>query len=133
MAGQFTRCIAQFRVDALKAIDTIHKESTAELIVLANTPKTEGGNTPIDTGYMIASIIGGSAGGLPAQGNDALLAVLQVADPFVEFRFGWEAFYAPFVEYGTSRQDPQPFARPAAEMWPSIVAQVTARVCVNEL
>ncbi len=126
----FGKAGAAFRRKALNNIDRTHKEATAELIVLANTPKTQGGNTPIDTGYMIASIFGGSAGGLPAQGTDQLIAVLNIATPFQTFQFAWEAFYAPFVEFGTSRQDAQPFVRPAVEQWPSIVANVAARVNV---
>ena len=74
------------------AIEQAMKE--AVLIVEADAKR----NAPVDTGRLRASIT-----------NE----VRKIAGAVLEGRVGTNVDYAKYVELGTSRQDPQPYLRPA--------------------
>lgn len=77
---------------------------------------------PVDTGRLRRSVIVVKRGGRSERRGYVAYVVThkrgrrherQRGRQYVEARSKWDAYYAPFVEYGTSKSPAQPFFRPA--------------------
>jgi hypothetical protein len=109
------------------------KEATQRLIEQAQTPIGEGGNMPIDTGFLRASLVvtrnarydgqGRPNPGLKVTYNDAAVAItlnsIKLGDII---HVSWVANYAVFMEFRYG------FARLAIQNWQFIVNQVAREV-----
>lgn len=125
VGGRFTASVAAFGSMATRRATAIVRESSQRLIEQAQTTRGNGGNLPIDTGFLRASGQA-SLAGLPygpSQQGEAMgqfdytfvIAQMQLGNTLW---FGWTANYAIFMEFKYG------FMRLAAQNWQSIVNQV---------
>lgn len=135
--ASFTAQVKAFGDKANKAMLATFRESAQRLAEQANTPIAQGGKTPVDTGFLRASM-GGASGSMPMGptkgladqkysspvGEPVQLAILrtQLGD---KLYIGWTAMYAPMmdVRYG--------FMRSAAQNWDGIVQNVAVEVAAR--
>lgn len=119
-------------------MEAVFKTSASEVIEAMQTPVGGGGNMPVDTGFLRASLVvsintdlppasrknpGGQGFAVPPV--DMVIAGVALGDTIVA---GYTANYAGHVNYGTSRMAPRQFVERAAQQWPTIVGSVTARL-----
>lgn len=137
MAGNVKKATALFAEKAKDRSAAIFRQSVQELAEQSNTPIEQGGKTPVDTGFLLASQAGSRIGmpygptkgardqvyRTPFGGPIALVA--SQANLGDTVWIGWTAEYAGFMEarYG--------FMRSGAQNWPQTVARVTAEVNVR--
>lgn len=129
----------------------IYQEAVQRVINIAQNPVGDGGNMPVDTGFLRASIVANLTGDIPPatkptltkDGKAAPVAgytgaevnlVIQGATLDKPITVAWTAVYAARVEFGfvgqdslgrTFNQKGRAFLRLAAQNWPDIVAMVT--------
>ncbi|HEU5019684.1 MAG TPA: HK97 gp10 family phage protein [Pseudolabrys sp.] len=96
---------------------------------------------PIDTGFARASVLASTSAmpsidpnkkgaGTPANfaAAEAEVSLVIAGAKIGQTIFvGWTAAYVGALEYGHSKQAPEGFVRLAAQRWPAIVAEVSAR------
>ena len=131
------------------AAEAVWKESAQEIIGLAQQTIPSGGNLPIDTGFLRASLqvsttamprinpeVTGGEGSVPWSQGDIEIAVAGASYGETLYA-GYTAAYALRMEYGFAGVDSlgryydQPgyaFVRKAAQNWQSIVAKHTRRL-----
>jgi hypothetical protein len=117
----------------------VFRESAQRVIAEMQTPVGAGGNMPIDTGFLRASLqVGVNTEPVPANRpnpglpvgyspNVASLAIAgaEIGDTIVA---SYSAVYAPHVEYGSGNRPPRRFVGSAAARWQAIVQKVTAEL-----
>lgn len=123
----FSSDIRRFRINAERATESVFKNSAQELGRVSNTPRANGGNTPVDTGFLINSqayALGSMPSGpstnpqrqtVTTRMGDGPIEVLGRWQPGQTVYIGWVAKYARFMEYRYG------FVRLAAQQWPDIV------------
>lgn len=133
----FSKQVGAFRDKARRRSLAIFRESVQRLAHQANRSRFDGGRTPIDTGFLVASFVA-SKSGVPsgpgrgrarAAGETGLLYTSPLGQP-VEVVIlsaqlgdsiwaGWSANYSVFMEerYG--------FFRTGSQNWQNIVNEVT--------
>ena len=118
--------------------DAVLRQSTQEVIELMQTPVSDGGNMPVKTGFLRASLraalgepevpitFNPNPNGSFAYDQTEISLVLNGAKlgDIVSAVYG--ANYAEYVNYGTSKMPPRLFVDLAAQQWPQIVAKVCA-------
>lgn len=142
--AQVSRWVAQTK-QRLRAVRNIAVEKVVEI---AQTPVGAGGNLPIDTGFLRASIRFSSDGNIPLQiyaprtkQQDAhvqafrnrydpgdLALVLIGAELRDTITVAWAANYAKHVEYGANGRPGRAFMRLAAQQWQGAVAEASREV-----
>lgn len=137
MAGQkFSAQVAAFRDKCNRRGLAIFRQSAQEVAQRAGVPEARGGKMPVDTGNLRNSV-GASTTGMPganAQPPELVLLTVQLGDSIY---VGWTAAYAMRMEYGFQGEDSlgreysqagKGFLRSQVQLWPAIVAEVTAEV-----
>lgn len=109
----------------------IFRESVQEVVSIAQTPVAQGGNMPVDTGWLRASIRGSnesmpqvnpSAKAGPATYDPGqIILVIAGTELGQPLYIGYTAAYAAAQEFGTSKMPPRAFVALAATQWPQIV------------
>lgn len=139
MSGTFTAQIDAWIARSKVATEAVFKQSAQAVINEMNTPVAKGGNMPVDTGFLRASLQVGidqiptamdkekpadAAGREPHSGplyepdtNAATMAIAGV-------RFGQTIFATYGANYAIYQENRNGFVRLAAQRWPAIVAQV---------
>ncbi len=123
--GTFTAEIEGFAKLTREKVELVFKQSAQDVFEAAQRPKAQGGNMPVDTGFLRNTFVAESNGF--STGPDAYvmqIAGMELGDTLVG---GWTAQYARHVEYGTSRMAGSFFALRAAQQWQSIVARNAER------
>ena len=117
--------------------EAVFKESAQRVVEVMQTPVSQGGNLPVDTGFLRASLTGILGGGLPiARDNptgggsfsytgEQINLVIASADIGDTITVAYVARYAVHVEYGAQGRPARRFVALAAQQWPSIVQDVT--------
>ncbi|MBN5145922.1 hypothetical protein JY412_04080 [Stenotrophomonas maltophilia] len=136
MASKFGSQVRAFTEKAKAMQGVIFRESATKLMEEAGTPEGQGGEMPVDTGFLrssaAASVEGMSSDS--AQAPEVVFATLELGQTVWA---GWTAKYAMRMEHGfqgedclgrTYAQAGKGFAREAAQRWDFIVAEVTADV-----
>lgn len=136
--GSFKAEVDAWVTKAKGRMEFVHKESAQRVISVMQTPVGQGGNMPVDTGYLRASLVVGlgtlalpttrppETGGAFSfdPGSVALtIAGAEVTDP-IEARY--TAAYARVAEYGGENRLARRFVALAAQQWPRIVDEVVA-------
>lgn len=131
MANTFSAQLGAWARKSQARMDAIVKTSAQRVFEQANTPIAQGGNMPVDTGFLRASFAV-DFGGMPSgpstnpgkaayAASDGGIALKLVAfEPGDTIYAGWTANYAIYMEVRYA------FQRRAAQNWPAIVADVTA-------
>jgi hypothetical protein len=114
--------------------EAVFKQSAQEVIETMQTPVAAGGNMPVDTGFLRASLRttlnaptqGGLANpGTPAQYDSGSVSLAINGAGLGDTIYAvYTANYASFVEYGSRGRPGRGFVRLAAQQWPQIVDQV---------
>ena len=138
MAGQqsFSAQVDQWAQATEQRMTAVFRESSQRVIADMQTPVGAGGNMPIRTGFLRASLVVGintapvaatrENPGKPAAAfqDSSVSAVIAGAEIGDHITASYGANYAAAVEYGTQGRAPRAFVRSAAQRWPSIVASV---------
>ena len=107
----------------------VARQSTQDVIRIAQTPVAQGGNLPVDTGFLRNSLVTELRGATVGEGADSYIlgiSRLQLGDPF---EVAWTAEYAIARHYMVGvGQGGGLFRDHAAQQWQTIVAANVARV-----
>lgn len=118
----------------------VFRESAQRVIADMQTPVSAGGNMPVDTGFLRASLqvaINAApapvarpnpGGGLHAYSDGSVAATIGGAEIGDLITASYGAAYARAIEYGSEGRAPRAFVRSAAQKWPSIVAAVASEL-----
>jgi hypothetical protein len=132
----FKALVGDWVAETKERTEAVFKESAQRIIEVMQTPVAGGGNLPVDTGFLRASLqatLGEPA--FPVTENpggsfsyDAGTVSLVIADAKITDTITavYGANYAIFVNYGTSRTPARRFVDLAAQQWPRIVEEVAA-------
>lgn len=137
MVTKFSAQLDQWANQTSRDLELIFKESAQELFTKAQTPVAQGGNMPVDTGFLRNSFVAGLNGSTSLTGPDAYVAAIAGAKLGDVVFGGWTAKYAARIEFGfsgqdslgrTYNQDGRGFVRKAAMEWQQIVQRNAAKV-----
>lgn len=137
MAGNSFQAQVQAFADKAKARSlAIFRESAQRVAEEAGRPEAQGGRMPVDTGFLMNSVVGSTSGMPTAASEPVPIALLQTAIGGSVW-IGWTAAYARRMEYGfvgadsLGREYMQPgkaFLRGAVQNWQNIVNDVTTEL-----
>ena len=137
MAKSFAASIQAFGKKAMDRAEDIFKQSAQDVFAIAQTPKAQGGNMPVDTGILRNSLQTALNGSTYLAGADGYVAVIAGAELGDTIFGGWTVKYARRLEFGfvgtdaagrTYNQPGNFFAGNAVAQWQSIVAANAAKV-----
>ena len=134
----FAAQIAKWVTETEGAMESVFHESAQRVTEVMTTPRGQGGNLPVDTGYLWHSFqastsapppINPTSKGSPDQkytyNAGPINLVINGAQLGQTVFICATASYAAFANYGTSKQAAAMFVELAAQQWPTIVNQVT--------
>lgn len=137
MAGTFAAQVDAWVAKTKERMVAVFLEAAQRVIEQAQTPVAAGGNMPIDTGFLRASLVttlNAPAAGIRFREEDVMVhhySGTETALTIAGARIGdtiyavWTANYASYVEYGVNGQPGRGFVRLAAQNWQQIVDEVT--------
>jgi len=115
-----------------RRIDAVLKDATQTVISVAQTPKSKGGELPVDTGNLRNSLRSSIAGGASGEGKESYIMVAGNMKGGDLATFTWTAEYAAAVNNGNRGRPGAHFVEGAVDQWPAIVrasiAKAKARV-----
>lgn len=127
--------------DSEALLEGVFHESCQRVTEIMTTPRGHGGNLPVDTGYLRATIQASNTAPPPinpgAKGNAGQKYTFNSGPINLVInntKLGGTVFicataaYALHVEMGTSKQPAALFVEQAAQRWPQIVGQVQAEL-----
>lgn len=138
MADDFASSVSAWVAKTKARTEAVFKESAQRVLEVAQTPVGQGGNIPVDTGFMRASLMatlgdpGFSVTFNPQNGQTYQYDGGQIALTINNAKLGdtisavYTASYAIHVHYGTSKMPPRPWVTLAAQQWQRIVSEVCA-------
>lgn len=121
--GTFTAQIQAFVDKSKEKIEAVVKQSAQEVFSIAQTPVAQGGNMPVDTGFLRNSMVAQLNGSTVASGDGAYTLAVARMDLGDTIFAGWTAEYARHVEYGARGRAGRFFMLNAAQQWQQIVAR----------
>jgi hypothetical protein len=137
MASDFAGQIDDWVRNSQALVEGVFRESTQRVFDVMTTPRGQGGNLPVDTGYLWHSAqastdapipIDPSSKGEPGQSyaldSGPVSLVINGSKLGDTTYLTFTASYAAHVDLGTSRQPAALFVEQAAQQWPQIVEQV---------
>lgn len=127
MAKTFAAQLADIRGLTVKRIEAVAKQSIQDVVDDMQTPKAKGGRMPVDTGFLLNSLVSGLDGSFGPPGADSYTGVIAGMEIGDVVRFAYTAEYAVHQELGTSRFAGNHFMGAAAAKWPAFVAANAAR------
>ena len=102
----------------------VARQSIQDVIRIAQTPVSQGGNLPVETGFLRNSLVTEVRGSRAGEGADSYvlgLSALQLGDPF---QVSWSAEYAIPRHYMVGvGQGGGLWRDNAAQQWPGIVVK----------
>lgn len=99
----------------------VFKQSAQDVMREASKPKAQGGNMPVDTGFLRNSLTHEVDGTPVAKGADAYVLAIAGMKLGQVYTGTWTAAYAMAVHYGSRGRAPALFAALAAQRWPEFV------------
>lgn len=132
----FSAQVSAWVAETKERVVAVRNEAAQRTVELMQTPVAAGGNLPVDTGFMRASLRALIGIALPGEtyrpdgpghyGYDEsavnlVIASAQLSDTIT---VAYSANYALFVEMGGRGRPARRFVALAAQNWPSIVEQV---------
>ena len=141
MSGNFAAQVEDWVRNSEVLLEAVFHESAQRVAEAMTTPRGAGGNLPVDTGYLRASIQASNTAPLPinpgSKGNAGEKYAFNSGPINLiinNTKLGGTVFvtctanYAAHVEFGTSKQPAALFVSQAAQRWPQIVNQVQAEL-----
>lgn len=138
-ASSFSAAVSAWVAQTQARMTAVFREAAQDVIADMQTPVGGGGNMPVDTGFLRSSLQVTTDGPVPAElanpnptgtfaANDATVALaIAGAEPGDTIFATYGAVYARAVNYGRNGSNGRLFVETAAQKWPSIVAEVSAR------
>lgn len=132
----FTAQIDSWITETKERTEAVVKESTQRVVSYMQTPRSAGGNMPVQTGFLRASIMAAVGAPLPIrpghrpQEGQSYSPNNQVTVAIASMALGqtiyvtYTAEYARHVEYGAGGRPARAFVRLAAMQWTRIVGDV---------
>lgn len=111
----------------------IFRTSAQRVMEIASVPEAQGGRMPVDTGFLVNSVLA-STNGMPGSAGQPVALVLLQVQLGGSVYVGWTAAYAMRMEYGFMGQDSlgreyaqvgKAFLRGAVQQWTNIVNEAT--------
>ena len=128
MAKKFEADVSAWVRESQARLDAVTKQSAQDVFTEAQKTVANGGNMPVDTGFLRNSLATSLNGGAPDDGPDSYtlqIARMKAGDALLG---AWTAEYAVPVHYG-SRGRPGRFWRDLAAMgWQAIVRANAAKL-----
>ncbi|MCP1550710.1 MULTISPECIES: HK97 gp10 family phage protein [Methylorubrum] len=136
----FAAQVNDFVRQTQRRMEAVFRESAQRVITEMQTPVAQGGNMPVDTGFLRASLRITKDAPLPmgagrpddaktyAYNPTAASLVLAGAGIGDTLFASYTANYAGFVHYGREGRPGRQWVTMAAQRWPTIVAQVSAEL-----
>ena len=135
--ANFSAQVSAWVRETEERLEAVFKASAQELFSIAQTTRYEGGNLPIDTGFLRNSFVAGLNGSTSLSGPDSYVIAIASAEIGDSVIGGWTAEYARRMEYGFVGQDSLGrtynqrgfgFVRGAAMQWQEIVNRNASRL-----
>lgn len=140
--GSFSAQIDAWVAETNGRVEAVFKQSAQEVIEDMQAPVGKGGNMPIDTGFLRASLQVNLSGPVPPSRDNPYTkpnsapawgdseAALSIAGAEIgdTIYATYGANYACHVEYGAKGRTGRGFVRLAAMKWQAIVTRVSARL-----
>lgn len=136
MASSGTAQITAWVAKTKERIAAVRNESVQRVVEIMQTPVGAGGNMPVDTGFLRASLVAQIGYGVPPLrpkpdgdvkhswnpvGIQLILVGAAASDTIT---IAYSANYARHQEYGANGRAGRRFVALAAQRWPQIVAEV---------
>ena len=107
--------------------EAIFRQSAQDVLAEAQRPVGDGGNMPVDTGFLRRSLTTEIVGGARQQGADGYVFVITGAELGDVIEARWTASYAKYVHDGARGRAGRPWITLAAMSWERIVRENAAR------
>lgn len=121
-----------------RRLEAVFKESTQRVISEAQRPVAQGGNLPVDTGYLRSSLLASTSsmpqiradatGGTGGDPSGQIALVINSARLGQTLYAGYTASYASHVHYGARGRPARLWVTLAAQRWEAIVNEVVAEL-----
>lgn len=134
---RFSAQVEAFVTKAKLKLETVVKEAAQDVFRIAQTPVAQGGNMPVDTGFLRNTFVSELNGGGLTSGPDAYILSIAGYELGDTIFGGWTAEYAMRMEYGFVGEDAAGrnfnqagrfFMNSAAQQWQQIVARHAAEI-----
>ena len=136
MAGSFSAKVSSWVAESKERMTAVRNMAVEAVVEIAQTPVGAGGNMPVDTGFLRASLFATTSGVLPPSRDgpgdgsfsyDASDVLLTLAGASLDdvVIIGWSASYARYVNYGARGRPGTKFRDLAAQQWSRIVAEAS--------
>jgi hypothetical protein len=132
--GSFSGQVSAWVAKSKARVEAVYKESAQRVIAEMQRPVGVGGNMPVDTGFLRASLMAelgtpnfglrdnpGGKAVYDAGQVSLIIASAKITDPITAV---YTANYAKFVNDGARGRAPRQFVGLAAQQWPRIVDEV---------
>jgi len=134
----FAASVRRFADKSKRKLTEVLQQSVIELVREMQTTKAMGGNMPMDTGYLRASIKFSTsvmpqpqAGSRPVAGGAYSYADGEVVSFASGLRYGQTVFIGYTAEYSAIQEYHNGFVKLAAQNWGAIVSRVAERLRVQ--
>ena len=137
MASNFAAQLSAFAAATKERTTAVFRESAERVVEEMQTPVGAGGNMPVDTGFLRASLQASTTAPIPinssAQPDEGsthaynagpITLTIAGADLGETIYVTYTANYARDQEYGSNGREGRAFVRSAAQRWPTIVTAV---------
>lgn len=135
----FSAQVDEWVRESQQRLTVVFRESVQDLISEIQTPVADGGNLPVDTGFLRASMRLSTEGFLGANlshpggkkyayTSTAAILVIAGAEIGETLYISYTANYARHVHYGTSTREGRQWITMAAQRWPQIVQAAVGRL-----
>ncbi len=137
--GAFSAKVSAWVKETKARRDAVYRGSAKEIVALMQTPRSQGGNLRVDTGFLRSSLVATTSSNLPSvtlkpDGIDAfpydagpINLVINGAEISEPITVVYTANYARPREYGANGQPPDRWVALAAQRWPQVVDQECAK------
>lgn len=138
MAGKFGATVTGWCAEKTTRMTAVRRESVQRFVDIMQTPVEAGGNLPVDTGFLRASLVAEigavSFSTRPAPAGDAkhsynpapINLVIAGASVTETISVAYTAVYARIANYGGQNRAARQFVGLAVQRWPQIVNEVAA-------
>ena len=134
----FSAAVSAWVMQTQQRAEAVFRESAQRVIAEMQKPVGAGGNMPVDTGFLRASlqISTDKPASMTAvnKGEQRHFIPKPAVLTIATVKYGqtiyasYTAEYASFVNYGTSKMQGRHFVETAAQKWPQIVAKVAGEL-----
>lgn len=124
----FSAQVAAAVAEIKGGLDAVVLQSAQDVLEDASRPVAQGGNMPVDSGYLRNSVAVAINAEPTSPTGPAFIGSLAGFEMGDTISARWTANYAVHVEYGARGRAGRAFVRQAMQKWPAFVAANAARL-----